>query len=162
MQKTLTLPSGAKLVINHVSLTAASNLKRVVARELLKVCLNLSDTLLPTLVSVAMADPTDEKARSQARMNVLASLGGTEVNSIKDALLSLIGSAEVDAAIMDCMQKWTLDGKGITLETFEPDDRRGDLYPCAVEVGKEALLPFFANLGFGSSSPGSSTKSSPG
>lgn len=149
MQKALTLESGAKLVINHVSLASAFKLKRLVSRELLKVNLSFSDAMIPAIMS-------------KNRNNVIAALSGTEVNSLKDALLSLLGSEEIDEALVDCMLKWTLDGKPIKFETFEPDERRGDLYPCALEVAKEALLPFFSHLGFESSTPETETKPSPG
>ena len=48
--------------------------------------------------------------------------------------------------ILACAVKWMLDGKPISFETFEAEDCRGDFYPIAVEVAKEAILPLFKSL----------------
>lgn len=133
LQKKLTLPSGHELTINHVPAAAAFHLKRVCANECAKIGIQFSEGIIPALLSMDKG-------------NVIAALGGTDVNTLKNLFLQLVGSEEVDRAILGCVGKWMLDGKAITFETFEPDDCRGDYYPMAVEVAKEALVPLFRSL----------------
>ena len=146
MQKKLTLESGHALVINHVPASAAFNLKRVCARECIKVGVKFSEGLIPALLMEPEGATQEEKA-ARRRLNVIAALSGTDVDTIKNLFLQLIGSEEVDEAILTCASKWMLDGKAVSFESFEPDDFRGDYYPVAVEVAKEALVPLFRSLG---------------
>ena len=140
MQKKIKLPSGHELTVNHVQYGAAAKLRRLVSAEIVKIDVRFSDSMIPALLS-------------KDRELVLAALSGTEVNTLKNLLFQLLSSEEIEATVIDCMAKWLLDGDAVKAETFEPDDRRGDLIPCAVEVGRYALLPFFENLGLPSSSP---------
>ena len=140
MQKKTTLPSGHDLVINHVSFAAASALRRAVARELLKVNIQFSESIIPALLSKDIE-------------NVKASLGGTEVNTLKEALLVLLASEELEPIVFECSKKWLLAGKLVTPDVFEDDELRADLIPLSVEVAREALLPFFSRLGLPSSTP---------
>ena len=146
MQKKLTLESGHALVINHVPASAAFHLKRVVARECAKVGVQFSEGLIPALL-LEPEGATKEERDAKKRLNVVAALSGTDLDTIKNLFLQLVGSEEVDEAILSCAGKWMLDGKAVTFETFEPDDFRGDYYPVAVEVAKEALVPLFRSLG---------------
>ena len=146
MQKKLTLESGHALVINHVPAAAAFHLKRVCARECINVGVRFSEGLIPALLKEPEGATPEERA-AQKRLNVIAALGGTDVDTIKNLFLQIIGSEDVDEAILACAEKWMLDGKAVKFETFEPDDFRGDYYPVAVEVAKEALVPLFRSLG---------------
>jgi hypothetical protein len=140
MQKKTTLPSGHDLVINHVSFAAASALRRAIARELLKVNVQFSESIIPALLTRDVN-------------NITASLSGTEVNTLKEVLLVLLASEELEGLVLDCCKKWVLAGRPVTNEVFEDDELRGDLIPLSVEVAREALLPFFSNLGLPSSTP---------
>jgi hypothetical protein len=142
------LPSGHELTINHVSLAAASALRRAVARELQKIQVGFSEAMIPALLS-------------QKKENIAAALSGTDLNTLKDLLLGFLASEEIEILVMGCMAKWSLDGEAVTPETFEPDDRRGDFIPCAVEVGRYALLPFFGSLVSPSSSQSNETSAAP-
>lgn len=133
IQKKVTLPSGHELTINHVSFASASKLRRLVAAELVKIEVRFSDSIVPALLSKNVK-------------NVLAALSGTDINTLKNLLFHLLSSEEIEQAVLACMVKWMIDGEAVKAETFEQDDRRGDLIPCAVEVGRHALLPFFASL----------------
>ena len=138
MQKKTTLPSGHDLVINHVSFSAASALRRAVARELLKVNIQFSESIVPALLSKDIE-------------NVKAALGGTEVNTLKNVLLVLLASEDMEPLVFECCKKWVLAGKPVTPEVFEDEDLWGDLIPLTKEVARAALLPFFSSLGFPSS-----------
>lgn len=141
MQTKVTLPSGHQLTINVVEYDAAKRLRQLVFAEFIKVHLSVSDGLIPALMS-------------KDRNNILAALSGTEINTLKNLFSAFLASDEIEDQVIVCMHKWMLDGVAIKAETFHPDDRRGDLIPCAVEVGRHALLPFFAKLGLPSLSPG--------
>lgn len=140
MQKKVKLPSGAELVINDVIYDNAKALKNLVSRKLVSTEVALSDDVLPALLS-------------GDRSQVLAALGGSEVNSLKNLFFGLVGDDAIEDAVIRCMERWVLNGEAVKAETFHPKDRRGDLIPCAVEVAKEAVLPFFAHLGSSLSGP---------
>ena len=133
MQKKTTLPSGHELVINHVSLEAASSLLQLVATELTGIDKRLSDTIL---VAILSGD----------KENLKASLAATDINTFLNIMLRLLGSRQVLEAVIACMEKWVLAGEKVTWARFDPDDFRQDLLPCAKEVGRHALLPFFESL----------------
>lgn len=146
MQKKVTLESGHELVVNKTSFKNASRLRRLVLAELVKVNMQFSEGLIPALLS-------------KNRANVIAALSGTEVNTLKNLICLLLSSEEIEAAVFDCMTKWMLEGEAVTAETFESDDRWGDLIPCAVEVGRYVLLPFISSLGLQLSDPSDKTES---
>jgi hypothetical protein len=152
MQKKTTLPSGHDLVINHVSYDSAAKLRRAFARELLKVNVQFSESVIPALLT--KPEGKDEAERSANRLqNILAALSGTEVNSLKDVLLVLLSSEELEPLVMACAHKWILDGRAVTQELFEAEDLWPDLIPLSIEVAREAVLPFFSRLVLPSSIP---------
>ena len=159
MQKKKKLPSGHELVINSVPYAAAKRLRRLVAAEMVKVDAKFSEGLIPALLVKEIDPKTGAVDEDKRKGNVLAALSGTDLNTVKNFLFQLLASEEIEDAVLDCMEKWMLDGIAVKAETFHPDDRRGDLIPCAVEVGRYALLPFFESLGFSSSSQSNQAES---
>lgn len=139
MQNKITLPSGHTLVSNGVSFSHAGRLRRLVAAELLKVNLSFSDGIFVALLAPALS-PAAKKQR------LIAALGGTDANTIKDLFLTLMGSEELESHLFACMAKWHLEGEAVKESVFEADDRREDFLPCAWEVMKVGLLPFFGSL----------------
>jgi|GEM_PF-1105137 len=76
-----------------------------------------------------------------------------EPSQIKDAVLKVATSEEVQAEIWKCMQSCTYKGVNdsaglrITEATFESETNRADFLPVAWEVATNNLIPFFKNLG---------------
>ena len=83
----------------------------------------------------------------------LASLFQLEPTQIKDIVIKVSTSEEVQAIIWKCMEsclyKGINDGAGlrITETTFESEKNRSDFLPVAWEVATNNLIPFFKNLG---------------
>ena len=65
---------------------------------------------------------------------------------ILKAFFQVAGSDTIEAAILACAKRSTLQGQKITDKTFEAPDMRRDYLPVAWEVMKLALLPFFEDL----------------
>lgn len=73
--------------------------------------------------------------------------GGDEVvNAIKNLILKLASSEEIEARVWKCLERATYDNVKITKETFEPEAARGDYLIVLKEVLWFNLSPFFKNL----------------
>ena len=141
MLKTHTLPSGTKMGIEIASWGVVGILRRALAKEMKAVDIQLSDSVLGAALS------KDPRA-------IMAALGGSDVNGLKNIVMQLLGSQEVEEAVFMCMVKCTLQPEGeavqkITAATFEPEARREDFIPAAVEVIRQNLTPFIKSLNFG-------------
>ena len=76
----------------------------------------------------------------------LSKIQNTDINAIKNAILQLAGSDKVEAHVFACLARCTYNGVKITPDTFEPEEARGDYLPCALEVIKINVVPFFSGL----------------
>jgi hypothetical protein len=148
MQTRTTLPSGHELQINKVELDAAAALLEIVSAELARADKRLSEKLILAVLA------KDKAALMEA-------LGGQDVDMFLSLVFRFLANRDIRLAVLECMKKWILCGEAATWKAFEPEDRRGDLIPCALEVARYALLPFFANLGLKSSAPTEPTNDSP-
>jgi hypothetical protein len=135
----VTLPSGSKLGLQIASFSDAGLLRRVLARELKTVRVEISPDLLPAIVS------GDRKL-------ILAAFGANDVNFLWSIFLQVLGSEELELAVFECMKSCVLARAGtgpavkILPETFRSEEAREDFLPCAWEVMKFNLRPFFSRL----------------
>ena len=89
----------------------------------------------------------------------LSSLFQMDASNIKDIVLKVGTSEQVQEAIKKCMFSCTYKGvkdfnaTRITNLTFEPEHNRGDYFLVAWEVATLNIVPFFANLVSKSSIP---------
>ena len=75
-----------------------------------------------------------------------AKLASQDINTMKNAICQLLASDQLEKAVFECMTKCTYNGSRIVKDTFEPEDARQDYLPCAWEVIKVNLRPFFSGL----------------
>lgn len=72
------------------------------------------------------------------------------ISGIVDAIIDISTSKEVEDLIFKCMERCTYELKGntdrISRDTFEPEERRRDFFPIAIEVVKYNVSPFFKDL----------------
>lgn len=115
------LKSGAVLVVNMAPFSASNKLLKVVMRELKTVDLELENL-------------------------DLAKIATQDINTLKNAICQLLASDALEQSVFECMAKCTYNGSRVVKETFEPEDARGDYLPCAWEVIKANLRPFFSGL----------------
>lgn len=69
-----------------------------------------------------------------------------DANFIKDCLLSVVSSENVEKALWPCLTKSLYQKVRITPETFEGREEREDYLEICYEVGKENIIPFGKNL----------------
>ena len=92
----------------------------------------------------------------------LSKVQDMDLNAIKNAILQLLGSDQIEKYLFDCMARCTYQGQKITTATFDTEEARGDYLPIALEVIKLNVLPFFKNLDLSSLAPAKPpAKSSP-
>jgi hypothetical protein len=116
-----TMPSGAELEIALAPFQDAKTLCKKVARELKTIKMDGKEEIF------------DDK------MNINPML-------IKDALLTVIDSEEIEEAISVCMKRCTYKGVRIDKDSFDSEESRGDYFQVCYEVAKENLLPFMKGL----------------
>jgi hypothetical protein len=127
-REAITLKSGHILEVGAPDFGPAKELAKAVTRELLSVDLSLETLNLQELVA-------------------------NNFNGLKNAVLKVASSDEVEKAVFACMTQTLLQGKPINGTTFQPEDMRQDYLPVVWEVMKRALAPFFAGLDWPSSAP---------
>lgn len=121
--------NNAKAVINVAPMKEALHLKRVVFKELSKAGIDL-DSLLSL------------KGKGLKDMDT----GDMNISSLLSAVFAIIGSEELDDALIDCLARCTYKGQKITLETFEDGTAREDYYEVLVKCAEINLTPFFKGL----------------
>lgn len=126
------LKSGHVLGFGIAPFSVANKLRKVVAAELLKVELQI--------------EKIDFKAD-------FSKLDPKALNSVKNVAMQLLASDALEAAVFECLARCTLDGEAIKRDSFEEEAMRGDFLPCAWEVIRRNLAPFFANLDLSSLAP---------
>jgi len=130
------LKSGAVLVVNMAPFSSSNKLLKVIMRELKTVDLELENL-------------------------DLAKIASQDINTLKNAVCQLLSSDALEQAVFECMGKCTYNGSRIVKDTFEPDDARQDYLPCAWEVIKANLRPFFSGLDLSSFTSGQQPSSDP-
>lgn len=115
------LNSGAVLAVSIAPFSSSKKLLNVVMQELKDVDLELENL-------------------------DLANFASQDINTLKNAICQLLGSENLERAVFECMAKCTYNGSRIVKDTFEPEEARADYLPCAWEVIKANLRPFFKNL----------------
>lgn len=132
LAETVSLPSGAKLVLNDPPFETSMALFQAVASELMKI---------DTGIKIDLNFASDPDALRKL-------LGGIDlpVDVLKNAVCQMIASKAVEGLLRECMGRCLYDGKSATQEMFEPRNARQDYLPVAWEVMKFNLLPFFAGL----------------
>lgn len=131
LPETATLPSGARLTLNHPPFSVAMDLVTSVAVELKGVATGLK-------VELSLGDP----------VAMIAKLAACDlpVDLLKDALLQAVASPRIRASLHECMGRCLLNGQVCNIMAFEDPKVRGDYFPAAWEVMKFTLSPFFAGL----------------
>ena len=126
MNKEITLPSGRILVFQMAPFADGNKLCKVVFNELKQVDASFDMSNIKNLMS--------------------QDIKGDTMNIIKNLICQLMGSDALERALGVCMARCTYEGMSITKDTFEPEEARGDYLPCAWEVIKNNLAPFFKGL----------------
>lgn len=120
MNPTITLASGSTLEVQIAPFSTGTKLYKTIANELKTVDVGGSLSL--------------------------SQLGSLGLNDAKAAIFQLMGSDALEAAVFECMKFCLYNGEKISRATFEEVDARGDFLPCAWEVVKLNVSPFFKNL----------------
>lgn len=123
------LKSGAVLVVNMAPFSSSNKLLKVIVKELKNVEIELENL-------------------------DLAKFASQDINTLKNAVCQMLASDALEQAVFECMAKCTYNGSRIVKDTFEPEDARGDYLPCAWEVIKANLRPFFSGLDLSSLTSG--------
>lgn len=121
MQDPITLKSGAILTIGIAPFSSGTRLLKTVAAELARVQIDFD-------------------------LSSLQDIGSKDINTLKNAILQLLASDAVEAALMKCAEKSHYNSQTITAETFTTETARVDYLPVMVEVMKANLRPFFSGL----------------
>jgi hypothetical protein len=121
MSEPITLKSGAILILGTPSFSQSTKLFKVICNELRLVDMDISSMDIRTFA-------------------------GKDINSIKNALLQLLGSDAVENALFECAIRSTYNSLKITRDTFSPEDAREDYFLVAWEVIRHTLRPFGKSL----------------
>lgn len=121
--------NNVKAVIELASMREALHLKRVVFKELSKAGIDLDGLLSLKGQNLKDLDTND--------MNL---------NSLVSAVFSIIGSEELDNALIECLSRSRYNREKITLETFEDEKAREDYYEVLMKCAEINLTPFFKGL----------------
>lgn len=136
LPQVLSLPSGARLELQHAPFSVSMKLLKTIARELAAVSLGLK-------IDLNLADP-------QAMISKLLR-EDLPLDLIKNAVCQLVASDAVEAVVAECLGRCLYNNVGIDKKTFEPAGARGDYLPAAWEVIQFNLRPFFSGLSLPSS-----------
>lgn len=121
----VTLKSGRTLRLAVAPFAVANKLRKTVASELLKVEIDVGK--IDMSMDIRNLDPR-------------------ALNTLKNVVCQLLASDQVEACFFECAGRCTLDGQAVKRETFDSEDARGDFLPCAWEVIRHNLAPFFESL----------------
>ena len=121
METEITLKSGAMLELKTASFSAGMKLFKAIAAELKGVDVDLGGL-------------------------DLKEVGSKDINSLKNVILQLLASEQIEAAFFECAKKSLHNGQSIVRQTFEPETARGDYLPVVWEVVKFNIAPFFSGL----------------
>ena len=141
MREKIKLPSGAELDAQVPDFAQAKRLLKVVAAQLTKADignLNLGRALRQNQDGTVALDLLQADFK---------------IDGLKNAFLQLIASDEVEAVLHACMEPCLYRGQKITFAstpdlpaTFEEPQNRADYFPCAWEVARITLSPFWSSL----------------
>lgn len=134
------LKSGRTLLITIAPFAVANKLRKTVAAELLKVEIDVGK--LDMSLDIRNLDPR-------------------ALNTLKDVVCQMLASDQVEACFFECAARCTIDGSSIKKDSFENEDARGDFLPCAWEVIRHNLAPFFESLDLSSLTSAPPPKSGP-
>ena len=143
----ITLPSGRTLLVTIAPFSAANKFRKVMAKEMLSVDLDLGGLTAPKDGTLLDLD--------------LTKLPPEALSTIKNLFCTLLASDAIEACFWECAQRCTIDGAKVDKNSFDPAETRADFLPCAWEVMKTNVPPFFESLGLSSLISGTATKSAP-
>lgn len=128
--ETLTMPSGAVLVLKDAPFEVAMRLLKTVAKELGNVATGLK-------LDLNFTDPAAINRLIQQDL---------PLDVLKNAICQIVGSEAIESVFNECLGRCLYDGKVATRESFETRNARQDYLPVAWEVIKHNLTPFFVGL----------------
>ena len=126
MNKEITLASGNVLCFQMASFSEGMKLFKVIANEIKQVDASFDMNNLKGLMAQEVK--------------------GDALNVMKNLVCQLIGSDALERALGPCMARCTYNGHAIKPDAFEPEEARGDYLPCAWEVIRGNVAPFFNGL----------------
>ncbi len=106
-------------------------------------------------LKITPAPFTEARALYQAVMEEVRTLkldaqADIDANFYKDMLCVGLASKKIEACLWKCFERCTFnDGSGdlkITVDTFEPIERRDDYIQVCYEVAQDNIRPFMKNL----------------
>jgi hypothetical protein len=128
--KTVTLPSGATLVIQLAEFSKAHRLLKAFAKEVEQIKLT---------AGVANSSAAD--------MMAMKKMGPETLEIIKNLVARVIYSEAIEAALWPCMETVLWNNQHVKRETFERPDARQDFLVVIQEVLMANLSPFGTGLG---------------
>lgn len=128
MDKTKTLPSGRKLLLQIADFDTSYALFEVAMSELRQV--KLGD-------SIKLAAGMDVQKLLQQDL---------PIDGLKDLFCTAVSSRSIRSALGECFKGCQYNGEAINDQTFQDEDARGDYLPAAWEVMSLNLAPFFKGL----------------
>jgi len=146
LPETITLPSGAILVLKDAPFEVAMRLLKAVAKEIGQVTTGLK---------LDLNFATDPAALSKLIAQDIP------LDVLKNAVCQLVGSEAIEGVFLECLGRCLYDGKVATREAFENRNARQDYLLVAWEVIKHNLAPFFAGLKSKSSTAGAPPGAAP-
>lgn len=103
--------------------------------------------LVIQLAPFADADRLNKAVAKELKaLKIDAQMELEDPNFIKDLVCAAISSDEIMAALWVCFKRCTYNGQKISVDSFEPEEARGDYYPACREVLVGNCLPFFKSL----------------
>ncbi|TDE17716.1 phage tail assembly chaperone [Dyadobacter psychrotolerans] len=117
----LTVPSGAKVVMDIASFEDAMALKNAVEREI-------------------------KEAKLSINLAGVSSTSDLDIGEFLTMAMAVDSSAEVNRCLMKCLMRCTYNGEKITANTFEPRECRQDYMPIMMQCMKDNLTDFFKPL----------------
>lgn len=132
------LKSGRTLIVSIAPFDPANNLRKALLAEIRAVNMTIDiKRLLKSKMSLDME---------------IADVPPEAINIIKDVVLELLTSDEVEKCVWECAAKCTIDGRKVAKGTltepgsFDAKEHRGDYLLVAWEVIKANVGPFFGSL----------------
>lgn len=131
LPETYTCPSGAILELKDAPFETSMKLLKTVARELSTVATGMK-------IDINFANDPSALAKLLAQ--------DLPVDLLKNALCAVIASESIETVLGECMGRSLYAGRAADRKAFESRNARQDWLPCAWEVMKFNLSPFFAGL----------------
>lgn len=122
--------NNVKAVINQASMADALNLKRVFFKELANGNIDINNI----------------KNQIEKSGSIQDLIKKFDFNTIINAAFNIMGSEELDSALIQCLSKSTYNKEKININTFDDEKAREDYYELIIKCAEINLAPFMKGL----------------